>query len=161
MGRRASTENVAGIVGMGEAARLAKRDMMSDGADAAELRDLLMQGALRGVPGIRITGHPTCRLPNNASFCIPGVEGRAIVRELDAAGFAVSSGSACTSGELNPSHVLLAMGIAPDDARGSLRVSVGRGNTREEVANLLEVLPGVVHRIRTSTSLADEQLARA
>jgi len=161
MGRRASTENVAGIVGMGEAARLAKRDMMSDGADAAELRDLLMQGALRGVPGIRITGHPTCRLPNNASFCIPGVEGRAIVRELDAAGFAVSSGSACTSGELNPSHVLLAMGIAPDDARGSLRVSVGRGSTREEVANLLEVLPGVVHRIRTSTSLADEQLARA
>ena len=161
MGRRASTENVAGIVGLGEAARLAKRDMASEGADAAELRDIVVQGALERVPRIRITGHPTRRLPKNASFCIAGVEGRAIVRELDAAGFAVSSGSACTSGKLSPSHVLLAMGIAPDVARGSLRVSVGPGNTRDEVASLLDVLPEVVDRIRASTSPAEARLARA
>ena len=161
MGRRASTENVAGIVGMGEAARLAKRDMASDGAHAVELRDLLMEGALARVPGIRITGHPSCRLPNNASFCIPGVEGRAVVRELDAAGFAVSSGSACSSAKLHASHVLLAMGIAPDIARGSLRVSVGLGSTRDEVASFLDVLPEVVDRVRTSTPVTEERLARA
>jgi cysteine desulfurase len=160
MGRRAGTENVAGIVGMGEAARLAGRDMASDGVHDAELRDFLMHAALERVPGIRITGHRSRRLPNNASFCIPGVEGRSIVRELDAAGFAVSSGSACSSGKLNPSHVLLAMGITPDAARGSLRVSVGRGSTRDEVNRFLDVLPKVVDRMRMSAPLTEEQLTR-
>ena len=160
MGRRAGTENVAGIVGMGEAARLAGLDMASDGVHDAELRDLLMHAALERVPGIRITGHRSRRLPNNASFCIPGVEGRSIVRELDAAGFAVSSGSACSSGKLNPSLVLLAMAIAPDVARGSLRVSVGRGSTRDEVNRFLDVLPKVVDRMRMSAPLTEEQLTR-
>jgi cysteine desulfurase len=161
MGRRASTENVAGIVGLGEAARLAKRGMASEGADASELRDLVMRGAVEGVPGIRVTGHRTHRLPNSASFCIEGVEGRAIVRELDAAGFAVSSGSACTSGMLTPSHVLLAMGVTPDVAGGSLRVSIGRGNTRAETASFLDALPGVVERVRAAVSPAETRLARA
>jgi cysteine desulfurase len=147
-GRRASTENVPGIVGLGEAARLAREEMNSEARHDAELRYLLIGGVMDSIPGVTLTGHPARRLPNNASFCIAGVDADALVLGLDSAGFAVSSGSACTSGRLEPSHVLLALGLAPDLARGSLRVSVGRGNTRAEVEGFLEVLPEVVARMR-------------
>jgi cysteine desulfurase len=147
-GRRASTENVPGIVGLGEAARLARQELGSAAQHDAELRNLLIAGALDSIPGVALTGHPTRRLPNNASFCFQGVDGESLVLALNAEGFAVSSGSACSSGQTQPSHVLLALGIALDVAGGSLRVSVGRDNTREDVERFLAVLPGIVAGLR-------------
>jgi cysteine desulfurase len=147
-GRRASTENVAGIVGLGEAARLAGEEMEQEATHTAVLRDQIVSGILDGVPDVLLTGHPTQRLPNSASFCVAGVEGEALLLDLDQEGFAVSSGSACTSGVSEPSHVLLALGLPPDIARGSIRMTVGRGNTSEEVDRLLEVFPRVVQRLR-------------
>jgi cysteine desulfurase len=147
-GRRASTENVAGIVALGEAAHLALTEIESEAAYASSLRDQIITGILDAVPNVILTGHPTRRLPNSASFCVAGVEGQDLILDLDEEGFAVSSGSACTSGVSEPSHVLLALGLAPDIARGSLRITVGRGNTDYEVDRLLEVFPKVVHRLR-------------
>lgn len=151
-GRRASTENVAGIVGLGEAARLARLEQAQEGAHTTALREAVIQGVLERVPGSLPTGHPTRRLPNSASFCLPGVDGHVLVRELDAAGFAVSSGSACTSGSSKPSHVLTALGLAPEVALGSLRVSLGRSNTREQVARFLEALPAAAQRARVKVA---------
>ncbi len=148
LGRRASTENVAGIVGLGEAARLAQSEMSAESVFIAGLRDLLIREVLSRIPGTFLTGHPAKRLPNNASFCIEDVEGEGLVLDLDSAGFAVSSGSACNSGVQRASHVLLAMGIDPQTARGSLRVSLGNANTVSEVERFLDVLPGVVDKLR-------------
>jgi len=148
LGRRASTENVAGIVGLGEAARLALSHMDREAEHCALLRDRLIDGILGSGRDIMLTGHPTRRLPNSASFCIAGVEGEAVLLDLDREGFAVSSGSACSSGVSQPSHVLLALGLPPDIARGSLRVTVGRDSTIDEVDRLLEVFPRVVERLR-------------
>jgi len=147
-GRRASTENVAGIVALGEAARLSGEEMEQEVAHATALRGRIIHGLLDRVPDLLLTGHPTRRLPNSASFCVAGVEGEALLLDLDQEGFAVSSGSACTSGVSEPSHVLLALGLPPDIARGSLRITVGRGNTGAEVDRLLEVFPRLVHRLR-------------
>ena len=153
LGRRASTENTPGIVGLGEAAWRAGQEMAEESAHVIALRDRLIAGVLAQIPEVRLTGHPAQRLPNNASFAFRGTEGQALVLELDAAGFAVSSGSACTSGSYRPSHVLLALGLAPEAARGSLRVSVGRGNTVEEIERFLEVLPSVVARVRRAVEV--------
>ncbi len=147
-GRRASTENVVGLVGLGEAARLARQDLAQEFSHTSALRDELIRGVLSEVSGALLTGHPTQRLPNNASFCFPGADGHALVLHLDAEGFAVSSGSACTSGSTAPSHVLTTCGLAPETARGSLRVSVGRSNTPEHVARFLEILPEAVRKAR-------------
>jgi len=147
-GRRASTENVAGIVGLGEAARLAGEGMAREAAHTTALRDQIIAGILDGVSDVLLTGHATERLPNSASFCVAGVEGEALLLDLDQEGFAVSSGSACTSGISEPSHVLLALGLPPNVARGSIRITVGRGNTVEEVERLLEVFPRIVQRLR-------------
>jgi len=148
LGRRASTENVAGIVGLGEAARLAQQDMAAESSHVAALCHLVLREVKARIPGVHLTGHPTLRLPNNASFCISGVEGEALVLDLDEAGFAVSSGSACSSGLLEPSRVLLALGLSPLVARGSLRLSFGRANTVAEVERFLEVLPQIAERLR-------------
>ena len=148
LGRRASTENTPGIVGLGEAARLAGLEMKQESAHVSALRDRVISGVLANVSEVTLTGHPTRRLPNNASFAIRGTEGQALVLELDSEGFAVSSGSACSSGSYRPSHVLLALGLPPEAARGSLRVSVGRDTTPEQVERFLEVLPSVVARVR-------------
>lgn len=158
LGRRASTENVPGIVGLGEAARLAGGEMSWEAGHSAKLRDAIIGGVLERVPDVVVTGHPRQRLPNNASFCVPDAEGESILLGLDLEGFAVSSGSACTSGALEPSHVLLTMGIPRETARGSLRVSVGRDNTMEQVERFLEVLPRVVARIRDSSPAAHPAL---
>ncbi len=147
-GRRASTENVAGIVALGEAARLAGEEMEQEAAHATALRERIIHGLLGRVPHLILTGHPTRRLPNSASFCVPGLEGEAILLDLDEEGFAVSSGSACTSGVSEPSPTLLALGLPPDMARGAIRITVGRGNTGAEVDRLLAVFPRVVHRLR-------------
>jgi cysteine desulfurase len=154
LGRRASTENVASIVALGEAARLARQDMAAESAHVAALRDTLLREVQARIPNVHPTGHQSKRLPNNASFCVAGVEGEALVLDLDTAGFAVSSGSACTSGALEPSHVLLALGIPPEIARGSLRVSFGRSNTAEEVERFLAVFPGIVERLRDLSPVA-------
>ena len=153
-GRRSSTENVPGIVGLGEAARLAARDLEWEMQHNAALRDRLIQGVLDTVPEAMLTGHPTQRLPNNASICVRYVEGEAMLLSLDFEGIAASSGSACTSGSLEASHVLLAIGLPHDVAHGSLRLSVGRGNTMADVQRFLEVFPPIVERLRAMSPLS-------
>lgn len=147
-GLRAGTENVPGIVGMGEALSLAAAELSEYTAHVTALRDRLIQGVLSTVPEARLNGHPTFRLPGNVNFSFPGVEGESLLMRLDLAGIACSSGSACTSGSLEPSHVLSAMGLSPDMARSSLRFSLGRDNTAEEIDRVLAVLPPIVEDLR-------------
>jgi cysteine desulfurase len=146
-GRRAGTENVAGIVGAAIALRLAYEDLPTVMPRIIKLRNRLLDGLL-SVPGSQLTGHPTGRLPNNASFCFEGVEGESILLNLDLLGIAASTGSACTSGSVDPSHVLLAMGLPPEVAHGSLRLTLGKGNTDEDVDTLLKVVPGIIEKLR-------------
>ncbi|HET6381079.1 MAG TPA: cysteine desulfurase family protein [candidate division Zixibacteria bacterium] len=145
--RRAGTENVAGIVGFARALELARAERHAEGQRLAALRDELIAGLTR-IPDVELTGHPTERLPNNASFVIDGVEGGDLVAALDLEGVAASTGSACTTGSADPSHVLLAMGYPPERAHGSLRLTLGLGNTADEVARTVEVTAAVVGRLR-------------
>lgn len=147
-GLRAGTENVPGIVGMGEALSLAAAELSEYTAHVTALRDRLIHGVLSAVPESRLNGHPTLRLPGNANFSFPGVEGESLLMRLDLAGIACSSGSACTSGSLEPSHVLSAMGLSPDMARSSVRFSLGRDSTAEEIDRVLAVLPPIVEDLR-------------
>jgi cysteine desulfurase len=153
-GRRSSTENVPGIVGLGEAARLAVRDLDWEIKHSTELRDRLIEGVLGRVPDAILTGHPTRRLPNSASVCVRYVEGESMLLNLDFEGIAASSGSACTSGSLEASHVLLAIGLPHDLAHGSLRLTVGRGNTPAEVDHFLTVFPPIVEKLRAMSPLS-------
>ncbi len=146
-GRRAGTENVAGIVGAAEALRLAQEELPEVTPRLRALRDQLIEGVLT-FPRSRLTGHPTDRLPNNASFAFEGVEGESILLSLDLYGIAASTGSACTSGSVEPSHVLVALGLPPAWVRGSLRLTLGKENTREDVEKVLSVLPGVIEKVR-------------
>jgi cysteine desulfurase len=147
-GRRPGTVNVAGIVGMATALELAEAVREEETARLAHLRDRLIEGVLSAIPDVRLTGHPTRRLPHLASFAIRGVEGASVVIGLDLEGIAASSGAACAEGETRPSPVLEAMGLAPEWAVGALRLSLGRYNTEEDVDIVLEVLPRVVARLR-------------
>jgi cysteine desulfurase len=147
-GRRAGTENVAGIVGAATALRLAYEELPQATPRITALRDRLIEGVL-SIPRSRLTGHPTERLPNNASFCFEGVEGEAILLNLDLLGVAASSGSACTSGSVEPSHVLVALGLPLEWSRGSLRLTLGRENTGEDVDRVIEVLPGIIEKLRS------------
>jgi len=153
-GRRSSTENVPGIVGLGEAARLAVRDLDWEVQHSTQLRDRLIEGVLGRVPDAILTGHPTQRLPNSASVCVRYVEGESMLLNLDFEGIAASSGSACTSGSLEASHVLLAIGLPHDLAHGSLRLTVGRGNTPAEVDHFLTVFPPIVEKLRAMSPLS-------
>ena len=148
-GLRAGTENVAAIVGMAEALRLAEEERPSRNAHDAALRDRLISGILATVPGASLTGHPTLRLPNNASFVFDGTDGESILMDLDQHDICASSGSACTSGTLEVSHVLTALGLSDDLARGSVRLTTGRATSEEGVEHLLEVMPDVVARVRS------------
>jgi cysteine desulfurase len=148
--RRAGTENVAGIVGFARALELAQADPAARDAEnvrLAGLRDALI-GGLTSIDGVTLTGHPTERLPNNASVVISGVEGGDLVAALDLEGIEVSTGSACTTGSAEPSHVLLAMGIDPELAHGSLRLTAGRGTTVDEVDRTVDATRAVVGRLR-------------
>jgi cysteine desulfurase len=149
-GRRAGTENVAGIVGASEALRLVYEEMTETTEYVRALRDCLIAGVLQ-IPRSRLTGHPERRLPNNASFCFEGVEGESILLNLDLLGIAASSGSACTSGSVEPSHVLVALGLSPEWSHGSLRLTLGKENTEEDVSVVLNVLPGVIEKLRGLT----------
>jgi len=153
-GRRTGTENVAGIVGLGVAMRIATERRVSESARQAALRDRIIDGVLARVPDAVLTGHRTERLPNNASFVVRGADGASLVMALDIAGFAVSSGSACTSGDTEPSHVILALGIDRETAKGSLRVTVGRGTTDADVDAFLAALPEVVARVRVAAPVS-------
>lgn len=142
------TEAVGLIVGMAKALEIASQERTEAVRRVTKLRDRLIKGVLSGVPNSQLTGHPTMRLPDIASFIIKGVEGEALLLHLDSLGIAASSGSACTSGTLEPSHVLLAMGIPPELAHGSLRFSLGKETTKEEIDYVIKVLPGIVKKLR-------------
>ena len=141
------------IVGMGKAAELARADMESRMARLSALRNRLISGLLSRIEHVILTGHPTHRLPGNASFCIEFIEGEAMLMLLSSKGVAASSGSACTSRALKASHVLTAMGIPPEIAQGSLLFSLGLNNSEEDVGYLLEVLPPIVDRLRQMSPL--------
>ena len=146
--RRAGTENVPGIVGFAAALKLAYDRLEENNAHVRRLRDRIVAGVLASVDRAVLTGHPTERLPNNASFCVEGVEGESVLLSLDQQGIMASSGSACTSASLEPSHVLLAMGLPPELAHGSLRITTGLDNTDEQIDRLLAVLPETISRLR-------------
>lgn len=150
---RAGTENVPGIVGLGKAAAIAKRDMTKKIAHITALRDKLIRGLTEKVPDIKLNGHPVFRMPCSVNFSFLSVEGESLLLNLDLKGIAASSGSACTSGSLDPSHVLLAMGLPHEFTQGSLRISLGRGNTEEEIDYCLEVIPEIVKRLRSMSPL--------
>ncbi|NPV09495.1 MAG: cysteine desulfurase NifS [Anaerolineae bacterium] len=152
--RRAGTENVAGAVGLATALVLAQEERESEAQRLAGLRDQLIEGVLQSIPDSRLTGHPERRLPNSASFVISFIEGESMLLSLDMEGIAASSGSACTSGSLEPSAVLTAMGLPPELAHGSLRLTLGHSNTEAQVQRVIEVLPGIVERLRAMSPLA-------
>ena len=152
--RRSGTENVPGIVGMGEALRLATAEREEVSARCLRLRDRLIEGILGSIDGAHLNGHPTRRLPNNVNISFEGVEGEPVLLGLDFAGVCASSGSACSSASLEPSHVLLAIRRSADLAQGSLRITLGRDNTDEDVDYLLAVLPEIVGKLRAMPSLA-------
>ena len=147
-GLRSSTVNVPAIVGFAEAARICQREMRREAEKLTKLRDKLIKGVLKKIGGSHLNGHPKKRLPNNANFWFKGVEGESIVMHLDLLGIAVSSGSACSSKSLAPSHVLLAIGLRPEQAYGSLRLSLGRWTKEKDINYVLDVLPKVVKRLR-------------
>lgn len=153
-GKRAGTENVAGIVGFGEACYLAKRELPFEPQKMAALRDYMIHGILSTIPDTVLNGHPTKRLPHNVNISFKYVEGESMLLNLDLMGVAASSGSACTSGSLEPSHVLLAMGLPHELAHGSLRMTLGRSNTKDEVDYVLEVLPPIVSRLREMSAFS-------
>jgi len=152
-GKRPGTENVPAIVGLGKAAELAKVEIESRMEHLSALRDRLIGGLLSRIEHIVLTGHPTQRLPSNASFCIEFIEGEAMLMLLNHQGIAVSSGSACTSRALKASHVLTSMGIPPEVAQGSLLFSFGLENTEEDVDYVLEMLPPIADRLRQMSPL--------
>ncbi|HLI55672.1 MAG TPA: cysteine desulfurase family protein [Actinomycetota bacterium] len=146
---RSGTPNVAGIVGMAEAARIASAEVAEESARLSALRDRLQDRIEATIPAVKLNGAGADRVPGTVNLCIEGVEGESLLLMLDARGIAASSGSACTSGSLEPSHVLMAMGVPPELAHGSLRLSLGRGSTGEDVDAVLEVLPAIVQRLRS------------
>ncbi len=153
--RRAGTENVAGIVGMAEALVLAASEMDKEIERQQELRDKLITGIMESIPHTRLNGHPKKRLPGNVNVCFEFIEGESLLLNLDMQGIAASSGSACTSGSLEPSHVLLALGLPHEIAHGSLRLTLGRGTSAADIDNVLEALPGIVDRLRQMSPLYD------
>lgn len=155
--RRAGTENVPAIVGMGKAIELITAEMAEENVRISGLRDRLIAGILDAIPESRLNGHPTKRLPGNVNVSIRYIEGEALLLSLDMAGIAASSGSACTSGSLDPSHVLLAIGLPHEIAHGSLRLTIGRDNTQDEIDRVLEELPKIVSRLRAMSPLYDDR----
>lgn len=152
--RRSGTENVPGIVGMSEALRLAAFERERVAANCLRLRDKLIGGIFDSIDRVHLNGHPTQRLPNNVNISFEDIEGEPVLLGLDFAGVCASSGSACSSASLEPSHVLLAIRRSPELAQGSLRITLGRDNTDEDVDYLLAVLPEIVGKLRAMPSLA-------
>jgi cysteine desulfurase len=152
-GRRASTENVPGIVGLGKAAEIAGQEMPEESGKLTALRDRLIEGILTGIEYTQLNGHPVERLPNNVNVSINYVEGESVLLNLDLEGICASTGSACTSEDLEPSHVLVAMGLPHLQAHSSLRFSLGKWTTEDDVNKVLDVLPGIVSKLRAMSPL--------
>ena len=150
---RSGTENVPGIIGLGAALEIAVEEMPTSRPRIEALRDHLSAGMLENIPDVKYLGHPTERLPGNVSFTVRYIEGESMLLQLDAHGFMVSSGSACASGSLEPSHVILALGLGAEEAHGSVRLSLGRENTREEADEFIEVFPPIVEKLRQMSPL--------
>ncbi|MCI5914404.1 MAG: cysteine desulfurase NifS [Christensenella sp.] len=151
--RRAGTENVAGIVGLGAAIALATQTLEESAARMTKLRDKLIAGIAQRIPEVKLNGHPTMRLPNNVNYSIKYIEGESILLMMDMNGIAASSGSACTSGSLDPSHVLLALGLSHEVAHGSVRLTLSDETTEEDIDYVLDVLPKVAERLRAMSPL--------
>lgn len=156
-GFRSGTENVPGIVGMGEAAKIAEAEMPVESRRIAVMRDDLIAG-LKDIPHSYLNGHPAKRLPNNVNVRFSYIEGESILLSLEMEGIIASTGSACTSKTLMPSHVLTAMGIKPEEAHGSLQITLGRFNKPDEVKHLLRVLPPIVKRLRSMSPLTPKEV---
>ncbi|HMK59868.1 MAG TPA: cysteine desulfurase NifS [Dissulfurispiraceae bacterium] len=159
-GRRAGTENVASIVALGKACELAQRDMQSEAAHVAGLRDRLEKALLEKCPDPRVNGDSSNRLPNTSNISFEYVEGEAILLRIDEFGICASSGSACTSGSLEPSHVLRAMGIPFTAIHGSVRFSLSRYNTAEEIDRVIEILPPIIKELRTLSPYGKEKIIK-
>ncbi|HOM01754.1 MAG TPA: cysteine desulfurase NifS [Acetivibrio sp.] len=155
-GRRASTENVAGIVGMGKAIELATQNIEENNKKLIELRDRTIEEITKNIPFVKLNGDRYKRLPGNVNFSFEFIEGESLLLMLDMKGIAASSGSACTSGSLDPSHVLLAIGLPHEIAHGSLRLTFGVENTHEDIDYLMEVLPMIVNRLREMSPLYEK-----
>lgn len=151
--RRAGTHNVAGIVGLGKAAELAKGRMADEARRTTELRDALIGGVEARITDVKLNGDRVKRLPNNVNFSFAGIEGESMILLMDMNGMCVSSGSACTSGSLDPSHVLMALGLKHEQAHGSLRMTLGSDNTMAHIDKVLDTLPGIVQRLREMSPL--------
>ena len=156
-GRRAGTENLPAIVGMGEAMEIAANHCGQNAARLTRLRDNLISRLMEAIPDIRLNGHPVERLPGNVNISVRYIEGEALLLRLDMAGIAASSGSACTSGSLDPSHVLLAIGLPHEIAHGSLRFSLSDDSTQADVDEVLRVLPGIVKTLRDMSPIFPEK----
>lgn len=157
-GRRATTENLPGIVGLAAALERACAHMEENSCRLTAMRDRLIRGILDAIPYTRLNGHPVKRLPGNVNVSVRFIEGEAMLLRLDLAGISASSGSACTSGSLDPSHVLLAIRLPHEIAHGSLRLSLGDCNTEEQVDEVLRVLPGIVENLRNMSPLYEQFL---
>ena len=151
--RRASTENVPGIVGFGRAVELAKQEMNEEAERLTHLRDQLIQGLLERIDHSRLNGHTLKRLPNNVNISVDFVEGESMLLNLDLEGICASTGSACSSSSLEPSHVLLAIGLSHEQAHGSLRFSLGKWTNEEEIKQVLDILPKIVAKLRAMSPL--------
>ena len=156
--RRAGTENLASIVGIGKAIDIATADIDAHNAQLSAIRDHMIERILKEIPFTRLNGHPSTRLPGNVNVCFRFIEGESLLMLLDAKGIAGSSGSACTSGSLDPSHVLLAIGLPHEIAHGSLRLSLSEENTMEEADYVVDALVEIVSRLRSMSPLYDDFL---
>ena len=156
--RRAGTENVPGIVGLGKAIEMATANINQKQKKLTALRDAYIKKVLETIPYSHLNGHPTKRLPGNANISFEFIEGEGMLLSLDMKGISASSGSACTSGSLDPSHVLLAIGLKHEEAHGSLRVSFGEDNTMEDVNYIADSLKEIVERLRMMSPLYEEML---
>ena len=154
---RAGTENVPAIVGLGKAVELAGQEMDKETERLTCLRDKLIKGLLERIDHIRLNGHPLKRLPNNVNVSVDFVEGESMLLNLDLEGICASTGSACSSSSLEPSHILLALGLPPEQAHSSLRFTLGRENTEEDIERVLEVLPRIVAKLRAMSPLLKTQ----
>ncbi|KPJ69075.1 cysteine desulfurase [candidate division WOR-1 bacterium DG_54_3] len=155
--RRASTENVTGIIGFGKACELARIELQSRIEHLTPLRDKLINGIMDKIPDVVLNGHPTQRLPKNVDIAVKYVEGESMLLNLDMEGIACSTGSACSSGSLEPSHVLLAIGLSPELAHGSLRFTLGRLTIEKDIEYVLEILPRIVKKLRELSPLSKKE----
>ncbi len=158
--KRAGTENVAGIVGLGKACEIALGEMEEEDKRLKKLRDILQRGITEKITDVVVNGHPDARLSGVLNICVKYVEGESILLHLDKEGIAASSGSACTSDSLEPSHVLTSMGISPDVAHGSLRFSLGHSNNEQDIDKVLEVLPPIVKKLREMSPLWKDKVGK-